>query len=80
MTAYQGLRLAQIESDQTIFINGGSSSVGSFAIQIAKAKGCKVVSSCSTSNVELVKSLGADEVASLTTAVNLSDLFHAAGD
>ncbi|KAF8507264.1 hypothetical protein JB92DRAFT_2735765 [Gautieria morchelliformis] len=62
MTAYQGLKLAKIKAGQAIFVNGGSSSVGSFAIQIAKAKGCKVVSSCSTANVELVKSLGADEV------------------
>jgi NADPH:quinone reductase-like Zn-dependent oxidoreductase len=64
MTAYQGLELAKIKEGQAIFVNGGSSSVGSLAIQIAKATGCKVVSSCSAANVELVKSLGADEVKS----------------
>jgi NADPH:quinone reductase-like Zn-dependent oxidoreductase len=80
MTAFQSLKFAQLEAGQTIFINGGSSSVGSSAIQIAKAKGCKVVTSCSTANVELVKGLGADEVASLTTAVTPSDQVNAAGD
>ena len=69
MTAYQGLRWAKLEAGQTIFINGGSSSVGSMAIQMAKAKGCKVVSSCSAPNVDLVKSLGADEVAPSTLSI-----------
>jgi NADPH:quinone reductase-like Zn-dependent oxidoreductase len=47
-----------------VFINGGSSSVGAFAIQIAKAKGINVVASASAKNEELVRSLGADEVSS----------------
>lgn len=63
VTAHQGLfRLLQIESGQHIFINGGSSSVGSFAIQLAKAHGCSVTATCSAANIDLVKSLGADEV------------------
>lgn len=79
MTAYQGLRLAQLEAGQTIFINGGSSSVGSFAIQMAKAKGCIVVSSCSTVNLDLVKGLGADEVEDATPFVSRSDSVCATG-
>ncbi|GJJ09067.1 putative secondary metabolism biosyntheticenzyme [Clathrus columnatus] len=62
MTAYQGIELCELEAGQTVFINGGTTAVGSFAIQIAKAKGCKVVATCSTPNVEIVKNLGADEV------------------
>lgn len=61
-TAWQGLfRVGKLESGQSVFINGGSSSVGGFAIQMAKAKGCKVIASASTKNAEYVKSLGADE-------------------
>ncbi|KAK0495808.1 hypothetical protein EDD18DRAFT_1286241 [Armillaria luteobubalina] len=62
-TAWQALfRCAKFEAGQTVFINGGSSSVGAFAIQIAKAKGAaRVVVSASSQNEEFVKSLGADE-------------------
>lgn len=45
-----------------IFVNGGSGGTGTFQIQIAKALGCYVVTSCSTPNIDLCKSLGADEV------------------
>ena len=52
-----------LEPGQTVFVNGGSSSVGAFAIQIAKAKGAaKVVASASGKNEEFVRGLGADEV------------------
>jgi len=69
LTAYQALvHTAGIEAGQSIFINGGSSSVGRFAIQIAKAKGCRVSTSCSASKVEGIKALGADEVFDYTTA------------
>ena len=62
-TAWQGLfKFGGLEPGQSVFINGGSSSVGCFAIQIAKAKGCKVVASASSKNEEYVKSWGADEV------------------
>lgn len=54
--------VGKLEPDQYIFINGGSSSVGAFAIQIAKAKGCRVVASASGKNETFVKGLGADEV------------------
>ncbi|KPM38349.1 hypothetical protein AK830_g8237 [Neonectria ditissima] len=46
----------------SVFINGGSGGTGTFQIQVAKALGCYVATSCSTSNVELCKSLGADTV------------------
>ncbi|OBZ65238.1 Zinc-type alcohol dehydrogenase-like protein C16A3.02c [Grifola frondosa] len=45
----------------SIFVNGGSTSVGAFAIQFAKAIGCKVAASASAKNEEFVRSLGADE-------------------
>lgn len=60
ITAYQCLSAAT--SGDKVFINGGSGGTGTFGIQIAKAKGCYVVTSCSGPNVELCKSLGADEV------------------
>lgn len=61
-TAWQGLfKFGKLEPGQTVFINGGSSSVGGFAIQIAKAKGIRVVASASGKNKEHVESLGADE-------------------
>ncbi|ETS80701.1 hypothetical protein PFICI_08230 [Pestalotiopsis fici W106-1] len=49
-----------------IFINGGSGGTGTFAIQIAKLLGCQVTASCSTGNVDLCQSLGADEVIDYT--------------
>ncbi len=61
MTAYQCI-VPNVEPGQRIFINGGSGGTGTFGIQIAKVKGCFVVASCSTPNVDLCKSLGADEV------------------
>lgn len=62
ITAMQGIRHSGLEAGQTILINGGTTAVGSTAIQIAKAIGCKVVATCSTPNVETVKGLGADIV------------------
>ncbi|KAF7972651.1 hypothetical protein HWV62_17324 [Athelia sp. TMB] len=52
-TAWQGLfQVGKVEPGQTILVNGGSSSVGGFAIQMAKAKGCKVVATASSKNEE----------------------------
>jgi|SRR5882762_2886153 NADPH:quinone reductase-like Zn-dependent oxidoreductase len=66
VTALQALvDCGNVQEGQSVFINGGSSSVGAFAIQIAKAKGCKVVASASGGNEELVRGLGADDVGHL---------------
>ena len=61
LTAYQSI-VAKVKKGDRVFINGGSGGTGVFGIQIAKTLGCHVTTSCSTANVELCKSLGADEV------------------
>jgi NADPH:quinone reductase-like Zn-dependent oxidoreductase len=62
-TALAGVRdVAQLRAGQRILINGASGGVGTFAIQIAKSLGAKVTAVCSTRNVDLVSSLGADWV------------------
>ncbi|PIA94406.1 Zinc-type alcohol dehydrogenase-like protein [Cercospora beticola] len=61
LTAYQCLA-PNVRSGNKVLINGGSGGTGTFAIQIAKALGCYVTTTCSSANVELCKQLGADEV------------------
>lgn len=61
MTAYQSI-MPHVKEGSRVFINGGSGGTGVFGIQIAKAAKCHVTTTCSTANVELCKSLGADEV------------------
>ncbi len=61
LTAWQALvDTAKLSAGQTILIHGGSGGVGSFAIQIAKAKGAKVYATASTANQDFLKQLGAD--------------------
>ena len=63
LTSWQALReRAHLQADQKVFIPAGSGGVGTFAIQLAKHLGAKVGTTTSTGNVELVRSLGADEV------------------
>lgn len=61
-TAYQSLMPNTLRLGAKVFINGGSGGTGTWGIQIAKALGAEVVTTCSTANVELCKRLGADEV------------------
>ncbi len=74
MTALQALRtIANVRPGQTVLVTGASGGVGSFAVQIAKAFGAEVTGVCSTRNVDLVRSLGADHVVDYTT----TDFTHA---
>ncbi|KAI1105543.1 reticulon-4-interacting protein 1, mitochondrial precursor [Jackrogersella minutella] len=77
LTAFQCI-VPNAKKGDRVFINGGSGGTGTFGIQIAKALSCHVTTSCSGKNVELCRSLGADEVIDYTKN-NVSEILKTKG-
>ncbi|MDQ6624435.1 MAG: NADP-dependent oxidoreductase [Verrucomicrobiota bacterium] len=76
LTAWHALvEVAGLTSGQTVLIHGGSGGVGSFAVQIAKARGARVIATASTANQDLLKRIGADVTIDYTKQ-KFEDLAH----
>ena len=75
LTAWQAVETANIQPNQRVLIQGAAGGVGSFAVQLALLKGAHVIGTASTANVELVRSLGAQEVIDYN-AVQVEDVVH----
>ncbi|MBA54022.1 MAG: zinc-binding alcohol dehydrogenase [Pseudomonadales bacterium] len=66
LTAWQALKQTQLKANDSILIIGASGGVGTFAVQLAKAMGADVTGVCGTSNIDLVLTLGADDIIDYT--------------
>jgi alkaline phosphatase D len=77
LTEIQAIK-PNVKPGDKVFINGGSGGTGAYGIQIAKALGCHVTTTCSTGNVKLCESLGADEVIDYKTS-NIVEALAAKG-
>lgn len=67
LTAYQAMyELVDLQPGQTVFVNGGTTGVGIYAIQMAKSLGCRVITAASGKNEEFLRGLGVDEVGSVS--------------
>ncbi|KAG9228602.1 hypothetical protein BJ875DRAFT_477048 [Amylocarpus encephaloides] len=73
-TAMRALDAGTVKPGSKVFINGGSGGVGTWAIQIAKALGAHVTTTCSTTNTELCRQVGADEVLDYRTLAIIPEL------
>lgn len=73
-TSYQAVDTANVTKGQNVLVIGASGGCGVFGVQVAKARGAKVTGICSTRNIELVKSLGADTVVDYTNKEEMAKL------
>ncbi|KAK2075797.1 hypothetical protein QBZ16_001538 [Prototheca wickerhamii] len=75
LTAWQALDKAKLQAGQRIFITSGAGGVGGYAIQLAKARGLHVTTSCSGRNADYVQELGADEVFDYTQGKSVAQVY-----